>query len=157
MGPPSSPGPRGDILSSERLLVVVVHADLVLQAGAPEDGERMLGDIVRWRREHQPGGQNAGSVFTNPPGASAGALVERAGLKGFRIGTAEVSPKHANFFQADPSGSADDVFDLWGAGAAGLVDVPGGRHHPEPCLVGSPEFARALDRALGRADGSEGG
>ena len=40
----------------------------------------------RWRREHQPGGSNAGSVFTNPPGDSAGRLIEAAGLKGFRLG-----------------------------------------------------------------------
>jgi UDP-N-acetylmuramate dehydrogenase len=144
---------------------VVVHADLVLQAGTPEDGERMLGDIVRWRREHQPGGQNAGSVFTNPPSASAGALVERAGLKGYRIGSAQVSPKHANFFQADPSGSADDVFDLMVAVAARVMDVTGVRLHPETCLVGFPDFDRALDRASDRASdpasdpaiGSEGG
>ena len=64
---------------------------------------------MRWRREHQPGGQNAGSVFTNPPGDSAGRLVEAAGLKGLRIGSAAVSDKHANFIQADPGGSADDV------------------------------------------------
>ena len=63
----------------------------------------------RWRREHQPGGQNAGSVFTNPPGDAAGRLIEAAGLKGFRVGSAAVSPKHANFIQADPGGSADDV------------------------------------------------
>ena len=66
-------------------------------------------EIVRWRREHQPGGQNAGSVFTNPPDDAAGRLVEAAGLKGLRIGSAAVSEKHANFIQADPGGSADDV------------------------------------------------
>ena len=67
---------------------------------------------MRWRREHQPGGQNAGSVFTNPPGTSAGLLIDEAGCKGLRIGTAEVSTKHANFIQADPDGSADDVLRL---------------------------------------------
>jgi UDP-N-acetylmuramate dehydrogenase len=48
-------------------------------------------------------------VFTNPPGDAAGRIVEAAGLKGLRIGTAAVSDKHANFIQADPGGSADDV------------------------------------------------
>lgn len=71
--------------------------------------EAKISEIVRWRRENQPGGQNAGSVFTNPAGDSAGRLIDAAGLKGLRIGTAEVSPKHANFIQADPGGSADDV------------------------------------------------
>jgi UDP-N-acetylmuramate dehydrogenase len=48
----------------------------------------------------------------NPPGDSAGRLIEAAGLKGLRLGTAEVSTKHANFIQADPGGSADDVRSL---------------------------------------------
>ena len=68
--------------------------------------------IVRWRRQHQPGGSNAGSVFTNPEGDSAGRLIEAAGLKGFRMGTARVSEKHANFIQADKDGRADDVHAL---------------------------------------------
>ena len=41
-----------------------------------------IDEIVRWRREHQPGGQNAGSVFTNPPGDAAGRLIEACGLQG---------------------------------------------------------------------------
>ncbi|MDA2944837.1 MAG: UDP-N-acetylmuramate dehydrogenase [Actinomycetota bacterium] len=71
-------------------------------------------EIVRWRREHQPGGQNCGSVFVNPvPGeVSAGALIDDLGLRGLRIGSAHVSERHANFIQADPEGRADDVADL---------------------------------------------
>jgi UDP-N-acetylmuramate dehydrogenase len=48
-------------------------------------------------------------VNTDPPGDSAGRLIDACGCKGLRIGTAEVSPKHANFIQADTGGSADDV------------------------------------------------
>jgi UDP-N-acetylmuramate dehydrogenase len=48
----------------------------------------------------------------NPGGASAGAIIEELGLKGHRVGTAEVSNKHANFIQADVGGSADDVLAL---------------------------------------------
>ena len=77
--------------------------------GDPERSLAEIAEIVRWRREHQPGGSNAGSVFTNPVDDSAGRLIEEAGLKGHRIGSAEVSPKHANFIQADAGGSADDV------------------------------------------------
>jgi UDP-N-acetylmuramate dehydrogenase len=69
----------------------------------------MLSEIVQWRRENQPGGQNAGSVFVNPEGETSGELLDRLGLKGFRIGSAQVSSKHANFVQADPGGSAADV------------------------------------------------
>jgi UDP-N-acetylmuramate dehydrogenase len=92
---------------------VVVAAEFALEPGDRAESEATIRDIVRWRREHQPGGQNAGSVFTNPPGEpprnSAGWLVEAAGLKGWRRGSAMVSDKHANFVQADPGGSSDDV------------------------------------------------
>lgn len=88
---------------------VVVWAEYTLEPGHREECEARIAEIVRWRREHQPGGQNAGSVFTNPPGDSAGRLIEGAGLKGFRVGSAHVSSKHANFIQADDGGSADDV------------------------------------------------
>jgi UDP-N-acetylmuramate dehydrogenase len=88
---------------------VVLSARYVLEAGDADESARQIADIVRWRRQNQPGGQNAGSVFTNPPGDSAGRIIEQAGLKGYRIGTAMVSEKHANFIQADPGGSADDV------------------------------------------------
>jgi UDP-N-acetylmuramate dehydrogenase len=81
----------------------------------PDDAtacEARVAEIVRWRREHQPGGQNAGSVFRNPPGDSAGRLIDAAGLKGLRVGGAVVSEKHANFFQAEAGATAHDVLDL---------------------------------------------
>ena len=70
-----------------------------------------LAEIVRWRREHQPGGQNAGSVFVNPiPGElPAAVLIDQLGLRGFRIGGAFVSEKHANFIQATEGATAADV------------------------------------------------
>ncbi len=101
--------------SSVRPTEVVLWAELAARAGDPAAGRAALGEIVRWRRAHQPGGANAGSVFTNPPEAPAGALVEQAGAKGLRLGTAQVSTKHANFIQADEGGSADDVWRLIGA------------------------------------------
>jgi UDP-N-acetylmuramate dehydrogenase len=88
---------------------VVTGAELRGHPGDRVASEALVDDIVRWRRVNQPGGQNAGSVFANPAGDAAGRLVEQAGLKGFRIGTASVSAKHANFIQADEGGSADDV------------------------------------------------
>jgi len=99
---------RSSVASSE----VVVWAEFALGRGDRESSEVQIAEIVRWRRDHQPGGQNAGSVFTNPPGDSAGRLVEEAGLKGLRVGSATVSAKHANFVQADEGGSADDVMAL---------------------------------------------
>ena len=88
---------------------VVVAGVYELEPGDPDRGAATIAEVVRWRRAHQPGGSNAGSVFVNPVGDSAGRLIEGCGLKGFRIGSAEVSTKHANFIQADPDGSADDV------------------------------------------------
>lgn len=90
---------------------VVVSARLGLTRGSATESLATIDEIVRWRRDNQPGGQNAGSVFVNPiPGeVSAGELIDRVGLRGFRIGTAEVSTKHANFIQADENGRAADV------------------------------------------------
>jgi UDP-N-acetylmuramate dehydrogenase len=88
---------------------VVVEAEFAVGRGDVGHEQAEVSTIVRWRRAHQPGGANAGSVFTNPPGDSAGRVIEEAGLKGFRLGTAQVSEKHANFIQADKGGRADDV------------------------------------------------
>ena len=90
---------------------VVVAGTIHVVPGDREEAEAELAEIVRWRRENQPGGQNAGSVFVNPvPGeVSAGMLIDGLGLRGFSIGTAGVSEKHANFIQGSDGGSAGDV------------------------------------------------
>jgi UDP-N-acetylmuramate dehydrogenase len=91
---------------------IVIDVDLDLVRGSRDDAQAMLRDIVRWRREHQPGGANAGSVFRNAHHAAAGALIEAAGLKGHRHGSAYVSEKHANFIQVDAGGRSSDVVAL---------------------------------------------
>jgi UDP-N-acetylmuramate dehydrogenase len=91
---------------------VVVRAEFAVTARPAAEAKAEIDEVVRWRRANQPGGNNAGSVFTNPPGDSAGRLIDACGLKGFRVGTAWVSDRHANFFQAEPDGrgrSADVV------------------------------------------------
>jgi UDP-N-acetylmuramate dehydrogenase len=122
---------------------VVTGATLALRPGERAAGERLLSEIVAWRRANQPGGQNAGSVFTNPPGDSAGRLIDVAGCKGLRLGSAEVSTKHANFFQADPGGSADDVRALMDRVRARVREETGVDLVPETRMVGfddpSPE------------------
>jgi UDP-N-acetylmuramate dehydrogenase len=95
--------------SSVRATQLVLAADLRVAQGSAAEEQAEVAAIVRWRREHQPGGSNAGSVFTNPQDDSAGRLIDEAGLKGFGIGTAHVSEKHANFIQAERGGRADDV------------------------------------------------
>ncbi|MGH9190362.1 MAG: UDP-N-acetylmuramate dehydrogenase [Acidimicrobiales bacterium] len=115
---------------------VVLAADFELRTGSAEEAEREIDDVVQWRRRHQPGGANAGSVFANPPGDSAGRLIEAAGLKGRRRGSASVSTKHANFFQCDEGGSAEDVFDLINEVRTVVEDRFGVRLETEVQLVG---------------------
>jgi UDP-N-acetylmuramate dehydrogenase len=91
---------------------VVLSARFTLLRGDADVAEERVREIVRWRREHQPGGANAGSVFRNPSGDHAARLIEAAGCKGLRLGSAAVSDKHANFIQADVDGLAIDVFSL---------------------------------------------
>lgn len=91
---------------------LVRSAGLELRRGDRTRSEAELVEIVRWRRANQPGGPNAGSVFTNPPGDSAGRIIEASGAKGLRLGSAMVSTRHANFIQADEGGRADDVHAL---------------------------------------------
>ena len=98
--------------------------------------QAVIAEIVAWRRENQPGGQNGGSVFTNPQGDSAGRIIDAAGLKGFRVGTASVSTKHANFFIADRSGSADDLHSLMGEVFTRVRADLDLALWPETCLVG---------------------
>jgi UDP-N-acetylmuramate dehydrogenase len=108
-------------------------------AATPEDPDACgarIDEIVRWRREHQPGGQNAGSVFKNPPGDAAGRLVEASGAKGLRVGGAVVSEKHANFFVAEPGARAADVFALVQEVRALVESRQGVRLEPELKLVG---------------------
>ena len=135
------PGYRRSALGPRQ---VVTAADLALRAGDVEAGEREIADVVRWRREHQPGGHNAGSVFTNPPGDSAGRLIDEAGCRGLRIGSAEVSLKHANFIQVDDRGVAADIFALMVEVARRVRDRTGVVLRPETRLVGFQPFEEAL-------------
>ncbi len=91
---------------------LVAAAVLELKPGDKKRSAKKISEIVKWRRKNQPGGQNTGSVFKNPSNVSAGEILDRAGAKKMRCGTARVSEKHANFIQVDPNGSADDVYQL---------------------------------------------
>ncbi len=125
---------------------VVVEVTLALTPGDAGEAEALVAEIVAWRRANQPGGQNAGSVFTNPPGDAAGRLIDAAGAKGLRLGTAEVSPKHANFIQADAGGSADDVWRLMAEIRRRVVGAGGPLLHAETVVVGfPPEETAAAD------------
>ena len=104
---------------------IVTRVHLALANGDANEAQERIREIVRWRREHQPGGANAGSAFRNPDGDYAGRLIEEAGCKGQRRGSAVVSEKHANFIIADVGGRANDVFELLETVRERVFDVSG--------------------------------
>lgn len=89
---------------------VVLQATFRLAPADPAEIKARLDEIRRWRQEHQPINlPSAGSVFRNPPGDSAGRLIDACRLKGARVGGAVISEKHANFIVNDRQGTAADV------------------------------------------------
>ena len=136
---------RGSDLNDQH---IVLSATLRLVRGDKSEGESRLAEIVKWRRENQPGGQNAGSVFVNPVSgaSSAGALIDGLGLRGYRIGTAEISEKHANFIQADEDGNADDVVELMTFVRQRVAEAHGIELRSEIRLVG---FSAAISQEAG--------
>jgi len=103
----------------------------------PFSGEAEIRRITRWRKEHQPGGTlNAGSVFKNPQGDSAGRIIDAAGLKGLSVGDVSVSERHANFFVAGSDATASDVFRLVGAVQKRIADATGIDLEPEVRFIG---------------------
>jgi UDP-N-acetylmuramate dehydrogenase len=91
----------------------ILGATLQLEEENPDAIMKRTREIWMYKRNSQPlNTKNAGCIFKNPRGLSAGALIDQAGLKGFRVGLAEVSAKHANFIVAKPGCTADDVLRL---------------------------------------------
>ena len=92
---------------------IVVGVWLQLREGLRADIARIVKDYLHYRKETQPLAMpSAGCVFKNPPDDSAGRLLEAAGLKGLRVGDAEVSTKHGNFIVNRGEATADDVIHL---------------------------------------------
>ena len=91
---------------------VVLAATFELQ---PDDPEKLAGradEILEWRRTRHPSGATMGSTFKNPPGSHAGYLIEQSGLRGTRIGGAQISEMHGNFFMNTGNATAVDVLAL---------------------------------------------
>ena len=89
---------------------VVTRVGMVLTLETAEAVDARMRAIMARRRESQPSGHpNFGSVFRNPPGDHAGRLIEASGLKGLRVGDAEISRRHANFIVNRGSARAQDV------------------------------------------------
>jgi UDP-N-acetylmuramate dehydrogenase len=124
-------GPSGEWFLGARFHLLPVAAT------APEEEIRTL---LRLRAEKQPlGAPSAGSVFRNPLPEHAGALIERAGLKGLRRGGAVVSEKHANFIINTGSATAADIEDLIADIRSRVRDRTGIDLEPEVRIIGERE------------------
>ena len=89
---------------------VVISARVRLHRADRDELEAAMAEMRQWRREHQPINEpSCGSVFRNPTGDSAGRLIEAAGMKGYRVGGAQVSNVHANFITVGRGSAASDV------------------------------------------------
>jgi UDP-N-acetylenolpyruvoylglucosamine reductase len=111
---------------------VVAAAGFALSPGDPEVIAARLAEFRAHRRATQPQGvRTFGSVFTNPPGDSAGRLLEAAGCKGLAHGGARFSPVHANFIEASPGCRAADVLALMSEGLRRVAAAGGPVLTPE--------------------------
>ena len=91
----------------------ILGAQIKLSQADPEQIMRTVKEIWIYKKNNQPlNTHNAGCIFKNPPGAAAGALIDRAGLKGTKVGGAAVSEKHANFIIAQKGCKSSDVLKL---------------------------------------------
>lgn len=92
---------------------VVLEATLRAERGSPQEVRQEVRQLYRCRRESQPlSYPNVGSIFKNPPGERAGRLIDQLGLKGYQIGDAQVSVKHASFIVNRGQASVGDVLAL---------------------------------------------
>ena len=92
--------------------VVILAARFELSPGQPEAIQARMSEFSARRRETQPQGASMGSTFKNPEGDHAARLIEAAGLKGTRVGGAQISEKHANFFINIDNATASDYYSL---------------------------------------------
>lgn len=116
-----------------------VGVTLQLERGDVESEQARIRQLLDRRAATQPTGRpSAGSTFRNPPGDHAARLIEAAGLKGCRIGGAEVSPKHANFLINTGQASAADIEALIGHVQQVVEQRFGVRLQPEVHVVGVP-------------------
>jgi UDP-N-acetylmuramate dehydrogenase len=103
---------RSSLLKRNPGNFVVLAGLLQLQRGDPQAIRERMDELVAYRRRTQPPGASTGSMFKNPPGDYAGRLIEAAGLKGVRVGDAQISPLHANFFINQGNATAADFYAL---------------------------------------------
>ena len=114
-----------------------IRKDDVAERDASAEAIRRQIDLYRQKRhETQPREPSAGCIFKNPPGTSAGRLIDECGLKGERVGDAEVSPIHANFIINRGNASGEDVLELVRRVRSRVRQLKGVDLHPEVLLYG---------------------
>jgi UDP-N-acetylmuramate dehydrogenase len=102
-------GYRTSILKRREIKAIVLSCELTLKNATKEEVPVKIEGFVKQRKTTQPPGASMGSMFKNPAGDFAGRLIEAAGLKGARIGKAEISPLHGNFFINPGKTQASDI------------------------------------------------
>jgi len=102
-------GYRTSVLKREHPPALILSVQLALSHGDPQAIQAKMEQFSERRRNTQPPGASMGSMFMNPTGEKAGRLIEAAGLKGRRIGNAEISTQHANFFINHGQTRAEDI------------------------------------------------
>lgn len=102
-------GYRTSVLKRGSLRALVLSAELSLKNATKESVSATISEFSERRKSTQPPGASMGSMFKNPTGDYAGRLIEAAGLKGTRIGNAEISPVHGNFFVNHGKTKASDI------------------------------------------------
>jgi len=102
-------GYRTSVLKRGDLKAIVLSAELALKNSTKEDVTVKIQQFSAHRKATQPPGASMGSMFKNPPGDYAGRLIESSGLRGTRIGNAEISPLHGNFFINHENTKASDI------------------------------------------------
>nr|VFK52322.1 MAG: UDP-N-acetylmuramate dehydrogenase [Candidatus Kentron sp. TUN]VFK52754.1 MAG: UDP-N-acetylmuramate dehydrogenase [Candidatus Kentron sp. TUN] len=114
-----------------------VAAEFILEQESREKVEFKVQELLYRRREEQPTRiRSCGSVFRNPPGEYAGYLIDRCGLKGLRMGGAEISNKHANFILNADMATAADIEGLMNKAANIVEKKTGIRLVPEVRIIG---------------------
>jgi UDP-N-acetylmuramate dehydrogenase len=102
-------GYRTSILKRGEMKGIVLAAEFRLKNASPKTIKTTIDQLTARRKATQPPGASMGSMFKNPPGDFSGRLIEAAGLKGKRIGNAEISTIHGNFFVNHGETRAADV------------------------------------------------
>ena len=102
-------GYRTSILKRGEIDGIVLSAELALKNSTKEEVTVKIEQFSAHRKTTQPPGASMGSMFKNPTGDYAGQLIEAEGLKGMRIGNAEISPVHGNFFINHTNTKAEDI------------------------------------------------